>query len=75
LAGQVGVVGHIEVGDRVIVGAQSGVTRNIKSDITILGSPAQEVNKMRKIYVYERKLEDMEKRISELEKLLKQSKQ
>ena len=75
LAGQVGVVGHIVVGDRVIVGAQSGVTRNIKSDITILGSPAQEVNKMRKIYVYERKLEDMEKRISELEKLLKQSKQ
>ena len=74
LAGQVGVVGHIEVGDRVIVGAQSGVTRNIKSDITILGSPAQEVNKMRKIYVYERKLEDMEKRISELEKQLKQNK-
>lgn len=71
LAGQVGVVGHIEVGDRVIIGAQSGVTRNIKSDITILGSPAQEVNKMRKIYVYERKLEDMEKRISELEKQLK----
>ena len=48
--------------------------RNIKSDITILGSPAQEANKMRKIYVYERKLEDMEKRISELEKQLKQAK-
>ena len=67
-AGQVGVVGHIEVGDKVIAGAQSGITRNVKSDTIVLGSPALEVNKMRKIYVYQRKLDEMEKRITELEK-------
>ncbi len=71
VAGQVGIVGHIEIGDQVVIGAQSGVTHSIKSNSTILGTPAQEASKMKKIYVYERKLELMEKRISELEKTLK----
>ena len=70
LAGQVGVVGHIEVGDRVTIAAQSGVTKNVKSDNTILGSPALPAEKMKKIYVLQRKLEEMAQRIAELEKRL-----
>ena len=67
-AGQVGIVGHIEVGDHVTVAAQSGVTRNVNSNMVMLGSPAMDVNKQRKIYVLQRKLEDIWKRLEALEK-------
>ena len=69
-AGQVGVVGHIEVGDRVTIAAQSGVTKSVKSDNIMLGSPALPAEKQKKIYVYQRKLEEMAQRIAELEKKL-----
>lgn len=68
IAGQVGIVGHIEVGDHVTIAAQSGVTHNVKSNSTILGSPAFEANKQKKIYVHERHLDDYVKRIEALEK-------
>lgn len=70
LAGQVGVVGHITVGDHVTVAAQSGVTRNIESNATVLGSPAMPADKQRKVYVLQRKLEEMYKDIAELKKNL-----
>lgn len=71
LAGQVGVVGHISVGNNVTIAAQSGVTRNIPDNVTILGSPATDAIKQRKIYVYQRNLEQLFKRVEELEKQLK----
>ncbi len=40
LGGQVGVVGHIEVGDGVQVGAQSGVTHIVPPGQMFVGSPA-----------------------------------
>lgn len=72
IAGQVGIVGHIEVGDKVTIAAQSGVTHNIKSDSVILGSPAMEAHKQRKNYVIQRNLDQLVKRIDELERKLKQ---
>ena len=39
LAGQVGVVGHIEIGDGVRVGAQSGVGQSVKAGEDVSGSP------------------------------------
>lgn len=71
IAGQVGIVGHIEVGDRVIVAAQSGVTHNVKSDTTLLGTPAMEAGKQKRNYVYQRNIEQLVKRIEELEKKVK----
>lgn len=70
LAGQVGVVGHITVGNHVTVAAQSGVTRNIADDSVVLGSPAMPADKQRKVYVMQRKLEEMYKDIAELKKKL-----
>lgn len=70
LAGQVGVVGHITVGDHVTVAAQSGVTRNIDNDSVVLGSPALPADKQRKIYVLQRKLDEMYKDIADLKKKL-----
>ncbi len=71
IAGQVGIVGHIEVGDHVTIAAQSGVTRSFPSNVTILGSPATDAVKQRKVYVLQRNLEQLYNRIGELEKQLK----
>lgn len=73
LAGQVGVVGHINVGNNVTIAAQSGVTRNVPDNVTMLGSPAIDAVKQRKIYVYERNLDQLYKRVEELEKKLKEN--
>ena len=70
IAGQVGIVGHIEVGDNVTIGAQSGVTRSIKSGMTVLGTPAGDASKVKKVWVHERNLDALVKRIDELEKKL-----
>ena len=68
IAGQVGIVGHITVGDNVTIAAQSGVTNNVKSGSIMLGSPAMEGAKQKKIFVLLRKLEDMYTRLNALEK-------
>lgn len=70
IAGQVGIVGHIEVGNNVTIAAQSGVTRSFPDNVTILGSPATDAVKQRKIYVFERNLDKLFQRVDELEKKL-----
>lgn len=70
IAGQVGIVGHIEVGNNVTIAAQSGVTRSFPDNVTILGSPAMDAVKQRKTYVFERNLDQLYKRVDELEKKL-----
>ncbi len=70
IAGQVGIVGHIEVGNHVTIAAQSGVTRSFPDNVTILGSPATDAVKQRKTYIYERNLDQLYKRVDQLEKLL-----
>ncbi len=70
IAGQVGIVGHIEVGNHVTIAAQSGVTRSIRDNMVVLGTPAMEASKQRKNYVYTRNLDQLNKRVDELEKQL-----
>lgn len=71
IAGQVGIVGHIELGDRVKVGAQSGVTHHVKSDSTVWGSPAIDARQQKRNTIHMRNIEDLIKRIEELEKKCK----
>ena len=40
IGGQVGIVGHITIGNNVKVQAQSGIGRSIKDNEVIQGSPA-----------------------------------
>lgn len=68
IAGQVGIVGHITVGNRVTIAAQSGVTRAVADDSVVLGSPALPADRQKKIYVLQRKLEEMYNDIRELKK-------
>lgn len=68
IAGQVGIVGHITIGDRVTIAAQSGVTHSIGDDTVVLGTPAMPADKMKKIYVIQRKLEKMYADLEQLKK-------
>lgn len=68
IAGQVGIVGHITVGDNVTIAAQAGVTNHVKSGSVMLGSPAMDGAKQKKIFVLMRKLEEMYARLNALEK-------
>ncbi len=68
IAGQVGIVGHITIGNHVTIAAQSGVTRSVPDGSTMLGTPALPGDKMKKIYVIQRKLEQMYADLNELKK-------
>lgn len=71
IGGQVGIAGHIQIGDRVKIQAQSGIGRNIKDDEVIQGSPALGYSDYNKSYVHFKNLPKLEKRLTQLEKNLK----
>ncbi|MGB5273922.1 MAG: UDP-3-O-(3-hydroxymyristoyl)glucosamine N-acyltransferase, partial [Flavobacteriaceae bacterium] len=68
IGGQVGIVGHITIGDRVKIQAQSGIGRNVKDDEVLQGSPALSYGDFNKSYVHFKNLSKITKRINELEK-------
>jgi UDP-3-O-[3-hydroxymyristoyl] glucosamine N-acyltransferase len=68
VGGQVGIVGHITIANKTSIGAQSGVGKSItKEGLSLLGSPAYELNKSLKSLMLTKKLPDLLKRIEELE--------
>ncbi len=72
IAGQAGFVGHIKIGDRVIVGAQSGISKDIPPDTMVFGYPARELRKAKKIEACISNLPQWVKRITKLEKKIKE---
>lgn len=73
IGGQAGLAGHIQVADGTKINGQSGVNKSIKvPDTYVTGTNAFDyASAMRSQAVY-RKLPNMEKRINELEQLVKQ---
>lgn len=71
IAGMVGLVGHIVIGDHVTIGARSGVENDVASGSVILGAPAVDAGKAKRLYVIWRNLDQVVKRINQIEKLLK----
>ena len=71
LAGGAGVAGHIKVGDNVQVGGWSGVIKDLPSGGTFLGTPAIEIERMRKCFVLIQKLPEMKNTIKDLQKKIK----
>jgi UDP-3-O-[3-hydroxymyristoyl] glucosamine N-acyltransferase len=68
-SGQVGIVGHVEIADNTTITAQSGISKSVtKKGEVMMGSPAFEASKYRKTYVHFRNLDNLEKRITKLEK-------
>ena len=68
IGGQVGIVGHITIGNGVRIQAQSGIGRNIKDGEIIQGSPAINYGDFNKSYVHFKNLPKIVNRINELEK-------
>lgn len=74
-SGQVGVVGHLTIADNTILAAQAGISKSItKPGQAFLGSPAFEIDKYRKSYVYFRNLPSIVSRLEKLEKEAKEVK-
>jgi UDP-3-O-[3-hydroxymyristoyl] glucosamine N-acyltransferase len=73
IGGQVGIVGHIQIADGSKINAQSGVSKSIKQpNSAVTGSPAFDYTSALRSQALSRNLPDMEKRIRELEELVKQ---
>jgi UDP-3-O-[3-hydroxymyristoyl] glucosamine N-acyltransferase len=72
IGGQVGIVGHIQIGDGARINAQSGVSKSLAAGKTVAGSPAYDYTAALRSQAVSRKLPDLEKRILELEALIKQ---
>ena len=75
ILGQVGLTGHIEIADNVILIAQSGVSKSITKAGTYFGSPAKEIKTAFKLESHIRNLPDYVKKISNLEKEIKELKE
>ncbi len=71
IGGQAGIVGHLFIADGTKIAAQSGVGHDIKEPNTIVqGSPAFGIMDYKKSYLGFRKLPEIMKQISEIEKKL-----
>jgi UDP-3-O-[3-hydroxymyristoyl] glucosamine N-acyltransferase len=73
IGGQAGLAGHLQVADGSKINAQAGLGKSLKTPGTaVTGSPAYEYNKAIRSQSMARNLPELEKRIQELETLIKQ---
>ena len=73
IGGQVGIVGHIKIADGTKINAQSGVSKSIKTpNSAVTGSPAFDYTAALRSQAASRNLPELEKRVLELEKKLKE---
>lgn len=73
IGGQVGIVGHIKIADGTKINAQSGVSKSITNpNSAVTGSPAFDYTAALRSQVASRNLPILEKRVLELEKLVKE---
>jgi len=73
IGGQAGIVGHIQIADGARINAQSGVSKSMKEpNSTVTGSPAADYTAVLRSQAVFRNLPEMEKRIYELEKIVRQ---
>lgn len=70
IGGQVGIIGHLTIGDNVSIAAQSGVGKNLKDGAIVQGSPAFEISKYQKSYIFFRNLPSIKSKLDELEKII-----
>ena len=71
IGGQVGIVGHIQIADGCKINAQSGVSKSMNTPgSAVTGSPAHDYTSALRSQAVNRKLPDLEKRLSALEKAI-----
>ncbi|RYY98707.1 MAG: UDP-3-O-(3-hydroxymyristoyl)glucosamine N-acyltransferase [Chitinophagaceae bacterium] len=73
IGGQAGLVGHIQIADGSRINAQSGVSKSLKEPYSsVTGSPAADYTSALRSQAVFRNLPELEKRIHELEKIVRQ---
>ena len=72
IGGQAGIVGHIQIGDGAKINAQSGVSKSLEAGKAVTGSPAYDYTAALRSQAVSRKLPELEKRVKELEALIRQ---
>jgi len=73
IGGQAGLAGHISIANNMKINGQSGVNRSFKEEgLIISGTNAYEYSKAMRSMAIARNLPELEKRVTELEKLLKE---
>ena len=72
IGGRAGIVGHIQLGDGSKVNAQSGVSKSIEPGKAVTGSPAYDYTSALRSQAVTRKLPELEKRVKELEAIIRQ---
>ncbi|MDP1623085.1 MAG: UDP-3-O-(3-hydroxymyristoyl)glucosamine N-acyltransferase [Bacteroidales bacterium] len=74
IGGQVGIIGHITIADEVKIGAGSGIEASItKKGAIVLGAPAIEIGKARRNFIHWRNLDQIVRKVNNMEKQLKKS--
>jgi UDP-3-O-[3-hydroxymyristoyl] glucosamine N-acyltransferase len=66
------VVGHLQIGDGAKINAQSGVSKSIEAGKAVTGSPAHDYTAALRSQAISRNLPELEKRVKELEALIKE---
>lgn len=72
LAGQAGLRDHIHIGNRSMVGAQSGVVSDVAEDLVMLGSPATPRTEQAILFASINRLPELRKTVRRLEKQIEQ---
>jgi UDP-3-O-[3-hydroxymyristoyl] glucosamine N-acyltransferase len=72
MAGQVGVAGHLKIGNQATVAAQAGVMTDIPDGEKWFGSPARPDRQMKRIFIALDRLPELLQRVKALEKRLKE---
>ena len=70
LAGQVGIAGHLKIGNNVTIASKSGVMHPIPDGQTWLGIPAQPDRQAKRIMIALQRLPDLLKKVAAWEKKL-----
>jgi UDP-3-O-[3-hydroxymyristoyl] glucosamine N-acyltransferase len=69
LAGKVGIAGHLKIADNTTIGGNTGINKSIKtSGKTLFGFLAMDLNHFLRSYSVFKNLDDLQKRIQQLEK-------
>ena len=68
--GQAGVSGHSTIGDHTTIGPKCGTLGNVKSNLTLMGSPAMDIKDYFRVMAHLKRLPALDKKVKELTKEL-----
>jgi len=67
ISGQVGIAGHLNIGNNAVLAAQTGVSKDVPEGSIMFGSPALPIMQQKRIDVSLRHLPEMNKKLHALE--------